>query len=125
MESTVADYVRPSHANSHGLRKGAGTYVTSGTTCHPPISSVTGRGEWSMGRLFDIYWTFRMIGDFYLDKLLAGYDPNSSKFASFPTHFVVGIENIHVKEALESCFRKIIERCNNEFPNIQGLLLRC
>ena len=125
MKDTVADYVWPSHANSHGLRKGAGTYATSGTTCPPPISSVAGRGEWSMGRVFDVYWTFCMIGDFYLGKLLAGFDPNSSSFACFPPHFVVEIENKDVKEDLESSFRKIIERCRVQFPNIQGLLLRC
>ena len=58
--------------NSHGLRKGTGTYVTLGTTCPSPISSVAVRGEWSMGRVFDVYWTFCMVGDFYLGKLLQG-----------------------------------------------------
>ena len=123
MQQMVPDYVRPSHANSHGFRKGGGTYVTSGTTCPPPISSVAGRGEWSMGKVFDVYWTFAQTGDQYLGKILAGFDPNSGDFACFPPRFIVGMENIYVKNAMESSFKNIIERCMNEFPNIQGVLL--
>jgi hypothetical protein len=40
--------------------------VTSGTTCPTPPSSVTRRGEWSLGKVFDIYWLFAEAGDFYL-----------------------------------------------------------
>jgi hypothetical protein len=29
-------YIRPDHANSHGICKGSATKVTSGTTLHPP-----------------------------------------------------------------------------------------
>ena len=35
---TVELYIRPNHANGHGLRKGSAMEVTSGTTCPPPPS---------------------------------------------------------------------------------------
>ena len=125
LKDTVPDFVRPDHANSHGIRKGGGTFATSGTTCPPPISSVAGRGEWSMGKIFDIYWMFAHAGDQYLGRLLAGLDPNTSKFACFPPHFIAGIENNYIREAIELCFNNILQRCRAEFPNIQGFILRC
>ena len=42
---TVALYIRPNHANAHGIRKGSAVEVTSGTTCPPPPSSVAHRGN--------------------------------------------------------------------------------
>ena len=94
MRGIVPDYVRPSHAKSHGIRKGAGRYATYGTTCPSPVSR---RGELSMGKVIDVYWSFAHAGDQYLGRLLAGFDPNSASFACYPPHFVVGMENRSVK----------------------------
>jgi hypothetical protein len=55
-----------------------------------------------MGKVFDVYWTFAQTGDQYLGKILAGFDPRD--FACFPAHFIVGMENIYVKNAMESSF---------------------
>jgi hypothetical protein len=48
-------YARADHANSHGIRKGSATKETLGTTLPPPTSSIAARGEWSLGRILDIY----------------------------------------------------------------------
>jgi hypothetical protein len=74
-------YIRSDHANSHGIRKGSATKVTSGTTLPPPTSSIAVRGEWSLGKILDIYWHFAKPGDHYLGRCLAGLDPNSEDFA--------------------------------------------
>ena len=78
--------------------------LTPGITCPPPPSSVAHRGEWSLVTVFDIYWLFAEAGDYYCGRILAGIDPNTSTFEVLITHFTVGMENIHVKEALNICF---------------------
>ncbi len=38
-DDNLQGYIRADHANSHGIRKGSATKVTSGTTLPPPTSS--------------------------------------------------------------------------------------
>jgi hypothetical protein len=96
-------YIRADHANSHGIRKGSATAVTSGTTLPPPTSSIAARGEWSLGRILDLYWHFAEPGDHYLGRCLAGLDPNSADFAVLPPHFTVSnpMENERIREAID------------------------
>ena len=89
--------------------------MTSGNTCPPPPSSVAHRGEWSLGTVFDIYWLFAEAGDYYCDCILAGLDPNTTTFEVLPPHFTVGMENIHVKEAVNICFPNI-SKLNGSVP---------
>jgi hypothetical protein len=56
-------YIRAEHTNSHGICKGSATAVTLGTTLPPPTSSIAARGDWSLGRILDIYWHFAEPGD--------------------------------------------------------------
>ena len=63
----VLCYIRLAHGNAHGYKKGAATYATSGTTCPPPIPSVAQRGEWSLGRVLDVYWHCLEPGEFFWD----------------------------------------------------------
>ena len=95
--------------------------VTSGTTCPPTPSLVAHRGEWSLGTVFDIYWLFAEADDDYCGRILAGLDPNTSTFKVLPPHFIVGMENIHVKEAVNIYFPNISKL--NGLANIKGLLL--
>jgi hypothetical protein len=51
------------HKNTHGLvytgrgvRKGSATQASAGTTCPPPVSLIAARGEWSMGKVLDVYY---------------------------------------------------------------------
>ena len=124
MKAILPQFIRPDHANSHGTRKGAGVEATSGTTCPPPIPSVAARGEWSMGKVFDVYWTFAHAGDQYLGRILAGLDPNSANFACIPPHFEEGLENSDINEAMNLCFKNIMDKNAEELPNIIGILLR-
>ena len=122
---TVKEYIRLDHANGHGIRKGAAIKGTSGTTCPPPPSSVAHRGEWSLGKVFDIYWLFAESGDQYLGRILAGLDPNSIEFAVLPPHFIVGIENEWVRKGMSMCFTNIMTLDEEDDTNMTGILLRC
>ena len=80
-------HLRVSHFNAHGLRKGAGMHASSATTLPPSFVSVAARGEWSIGKILDVYFKFAMGGDFYLGRLLALLDPESEDFAILPPHW--------------------------------------
>ena len=126
IKEKVAEYIRPGHANAHGMRKGSAVEATSGTTCPPPTSSVARRGEWSLGKVFDIYWLFASAGDFFLGRILAGLDPNSAKFEVLPPHFTVGLENEFVKNSMQRCFPNIMINLDEATrTNFIGVLLRC
>jgi hypothetical protein len=85
----VINFMRFAHANTHSVRKGSGTYSQSGTTAPPPATATAGRGEWSLGRVFDIYIFLSEPGDTYLGRILAGLDPLEETFASLPPRRVV------------------------------------
>ena len=72
--------------SAHGIRKGSATHVASATTVPPPIASIANRGDWSLGKVLDIYWQFAETGDSYLGRCLAGLDPNTSEFSTLPPH---------------------------------------
>lgn len=126
MEDKIHQFCRPGHANAHGIRKGSAIEATSGTTCPPPPSSVARRGEWSLGKVFDIYWLFAEAGDQYCGRILAGLNPHSSQFEIIPPHFTVGMENEDVKEAMNRCFYNILQLQDDKVrSNVIGVLLRC
>ena len=61
----VSAYIRINHANPHGIRKGSATHAASGTTLPPSVTAIAKRGDWSLGKLLDIYWKFAETGDFW------------------------------------------------------------
>ena len=119
----IKHHLRPDHADSHGIRKGSATHATSCTTCPPPLPSVAFRGEWSMGKIFDTYFHFGIVGDCYLGRILAGLDPNSEICAQVPPHFTCGPENVHVQRAMGLCFGGILS--SHDAHGIRGVLLLC
>lgn len=125
---SVVHYMRPNHANTHSIRKGSGTYSQSGTTCPPPATATAGRGEWSLGRVFDLYLHLDDPADTYLGRILAGLDPLDDKFATLPPHFIPSnpMGNDLIKEAMGLMYGPILQRWGEEPTNANptGLLLR-
>ena len=68
--------------NAHGFKKGISTCSTPGTASPTPIPSITRRGEWSMGKVLDVYWHFSETGDRCLGRTLAGVDPKVVSFGN-------------------------------------------
>ena len=120
-------YIREDRANSHGLRKGAATAASSGTTCPPPISSIAARGEWSLGQVLDLYWHFAAPGDHYLGRCIAGLDPNSENFAVLPPHFNMDepMSNEFVRDGMRLMYGPILEKYAGGSIDPTGLLIRC
>ena len=126
-EGTLGNYIRPGHASTHSFRKGSGTHSQSGTTCPPSVSSTANRGEWSLGRILDLYWHIAEPGDCYLGRILAGLDPNDASFGSLPPHFVMTdpMSNADVKEGMQLMYGTILRRWSGHEVDPTGLLLRC
>lgn len=109
-QATILENCRKGHFHPHGTRKGSAMHVTTNTMDPPPMPSVLLRGEWSLGKVLDLYWKWGHLGDTYLGRCLAGLDPDdeNEKFATLPPHFIEGMENVHIKEAMTLCFGTII-----------------
>jgi hypothetical protein len=120
-------YMRPGHASTHSIRKGAGTHALSGTTCPPSVSSTANRGEWLLGHILDIYWHIAKPGDCYFGRILVGLDPNDASFGTLPPHFVMTdlMSNPYVNEAMQLMYGPILRKWSNHEVDPTGLLLRC
>ena len=111
---------------AHGTRKGAAVHVTSGTTCPPPVSSVALRGDWSMGKVLDVYWKFGEPGDSYLGRCLSGLNPNNASFAILPPHFcTLEEDNSDVKEGMDLMYGKITSKWSGLDNDPTGILRLC
>jgi hypothetical protein len=80
--------IDPQDLGVHSIRKGAATYVCSGTTCAPSIAAVCNRAGWTMGRVKDTYIRYESAMDEYVGRMVCGLDINSSKFSVSPPHFL-------------------------------------
>lgn len=107
-EDEVMCHIRPERSGYHGVKKGSSTYATTGAISPPSLISIYLRGEWSIGKVFDIYFKFGEFGDAYLGRILSGLDPNSPYFDILPPHFTVGLENQSIKKAVEVMYGHVI-----------------
>ena len=109
------------------MSKGSASYASSGTTCHPSVSLIANRGDWSMGAVLDVYWHFSEPGDHFLGRVLAGLDPNKSEFGTMPPHFMMEgnlMEDEDVKEAMKIMYGPILDKYqDNAEIDPTGLLL--
>ena len=80
---------RISDLGTHSIRKGAITYLTSGTTDGPSSIAACNRGGWSMGRMLNIYCLYERAGDHLCGRILSGLPTLSPDFTVLPPDFVV------------------------------------
>ena len=71
----------------HSIRKGAATYVSSGSTCAPPQVATNIRAGWTMGHIQDTYLMFESAGDQYVGRVISGLPLSCSEFAALPPEF--------------------------------------
>lgn len=88
-----ADYLRKAgidskNIGSYSLRKGAATYVSSGTTAPPSSVSVYLRGGWSLKSVQDRYLHEDACGDQLVGRIVSGLPVDSKDFALLPPFFV-------------------------------------
>ena len=71
----------------HSIRKGAATYVSSGSTCAPPQVATNIRAGWTMGAIQDTYLRYESAGDQYVGQVVSGSPLSSAKFGALPPQF--------------------------------------
>lgn len=93
----------------------------------PSLSSIAIRGEWSQGKVFDIYLKFCALGDHYLGRVVSGLNPSKSNFGVLPPHFTmtVPMDDGDVKEAMSLMFGRIMEKYEGTEHDPTGTLLFC
>lgn len=72
---------------THSFRKGAATYVCSGSTVGPHISPVSIRCGWKQPGVQDTYLKYAAAGDQYVGRVAAGLPLDSANFAILPPFF--------------------------------------
>jgi hypothetical protein len=78
----------PVDVGVHSIRKGAGTYASSGTTAAPSSVAVNNRGGWTLGGSRDVYLLYERAGDQYVGRILSGMDVLSPKFGASCPEFI-------------------------------------
>ena len=112
---------RMSRMNDHGLRKGAGVYGSSATTLPPSFVSVAARGEWSIGKILDVYFKFGCGGDQYLGRILAFLNPTKPSFATLPPHWK-DPSHASIKRGIKVSFRNVHRTHENTHTDPSSLL---
>ena len=77
---------KPEDLGAHSLRKGAGTYLCSGSTASPSHASVCIRMSWSLGTTQERYLHYNKAADGYCGRILCGLPQTSVLFALLPPH---------------------------------------
>ncbi|ETV78485.1 hypothetical protein H257_08009 [Aphanomyces astaci] len=91
---------------THSIRKGAATFVSSGSTGGPSIISVCLRCGWSLGNVMERYFRYEAAGDQFTGRCVAGLPLNSADFAVLPPHFSGG-NDLVVGQAVQIMFLSI------------------
>ncbi len=72
---------------SHSIRKGASSFVSSGSTACPSHAALTLRAGWSLGDVQDRYLRYESAGDQYVGRTVCGLPCDSASFCILPPHF--------------------------------------
>jgi hypothetical protein len=62
-------FLRLSHFNAHGIHKGSGTHASSASTMPPSFVAVAAHGEWSIGKILDVYLRTDAKVDMFMERL--------------------------------------------------------
>lgn len=73
---------------SHSTRKGAASYVASGSTACPSHAAITLRAGWKMPGVQDTYVRYEAAGDMFVGRTVAGLPFNSHLFSVLSPHFL-------------------------------------
>ncbi|KAI2507760.1 hypothetical protein MHU86_6656 [Fragilaria crotonensis] len=112
----------PEDIGVHSIRKGAGTYASSGTTAAPSSVAVNNRGGWTLGGSRDVYLLYERAGDQYVGRILSGMDVLSPKFgASCPDFIYCGRQGVELEGGSEHVAD--VERSQNELTHKVSLSL--
>ena len=100
---------------THSIRKGAATYVSSGSTACPSYTAVANRAGWAMGGVSSIYLQYQEAGDQYVGRTVSGLDSNKPSFGVLPPCFRDDFD-------AESLMRRVFTRYDDATPQFKQVL---
>jgi hypothetical protein len=89
---------------THSERKGAMSYVSSGSTCSPSSETIHLRSGHSLGNVDDKYYSLQKAGDQYCGRVVAGLPISQAEFAILPPHFPQQANRNVIVDAINACF---------------------
>jgi hypothetical protein len=105
----------PEMLGTHSTRKGAASYVSSGSTAAPSNAAVHHRAGWKMNNVTDRYIQYEAAGDQYVGRTLAGLPVNDPRFGILPPFFPDDTTS-DLTTAIAECFPKAPFSLNAFFP---------
>lgn len=91
---------------THSMRKGASTYVSSGSTACPPSVAVHIRAGWALGGVQDRYLRYEAAGDMYVGRTVSGLPIDHPEFALLPPMFVEEAADL-IQSTVQECFPQL------------------
>ena len=88
----------------HSIRKGAATYICSGSTCCPSLAAVCNRAGWTMGKVKDTYIQYEAAQDQYVGRVVAGLNVQSHEFAVSPPYMATIPTENHLQQDMQAVF---------------------
>lgn len=100
---------------AHSSRKGASTYMTSGSVSGPTQQAVNIRCGWRMSGVTDTYCRYEAAGDQYCGRILSGLPLFSFRFAVLPPQF--DLDDVG-KQALDDLILTLFPNLNDSIWKI-------
>lgn len=94
--------IKAEELGTHSTRKGAATYVLSGTTACPSLIPLSLRCGWKLDGVTGRYLRYEAAGDQFVGRTVAGLPPCESAFATLPPFFI--IRTPEVAATIDLCF---------------------
>jgi len=91
--------LRSSDLGSHSTRKGASSFVSSGSTACPSHTAITLRCGWKQAGVENRYLKYEAAGDQFVGRAVCGLPMTDHRFATLPPHFAV-----RQAHAVKTCF---------------------
>jgi len=90
------------HIGVYSIRKGAGTFGTSASTCAPSQQAVNLRCRWSSSGVQDSYLHYEAVGDQFVGVILNGLNVHSVEFGAPPQTFIFPRESANEQKKIVS-----------------------
>ena len=108
--------IKPENLGSHSWRKGATTYLCSGTTFGPSMVAIQIRAGWTLEGVTSRYLRYEAAGDQFVGRTVCGVPIESPNFGTLPPFFPDRTPLLI--DAINACFP-------NHSANLKGVLEYC
>ena len=99
--------IQPGDIGTHSVRKGAATFVASGSTGGPSGTALNLRAGWALPGVQATYLRYEEAGDHFVGRTVSGLPNWSADFAILPPHFLPSADS----ELTRRCASALARMC--------------